>query len=238
MTKSYVLSRRFVWSFLAARDGLPWNPSSHATTLLQHLNARSVTAVRLLSFFKQIPEFTQLNADDKLTLVKYNLMPLILLNCTLAYNKETNSIVEDDRDAPWDDNIFRKLHGEEAYQSLKKIFESFVRLADHDQRIIQLALVILILTKGFSSNDDGKEPTLNDGIAVYRAQNYYTELLWKYLEATHGLGKAAQIFHQLIGYFISWQTLRGNFHQDLINALSPSEMNELLPIMKSLLNFE
>ena len=165
-------------------------------------------------------------------------MPLMLLNCTLSYNKETNSIVEDHRDAPWDDNMFRKIHGEQAYESVKKIFESFVRLADHDQRIIQLALVIFILTKGFSSIDDRKEPILNDGIAVYRAQNYYTELLWKYLESTHGPGKATEIFHQLIGYFMNWQALRENFHQDLLNALSPTEMNELLPIMKSLLNVE
>ena len=224
--------------FVAARDGLPWNPSTHATTLLQHINARSVTAIRLLSFFKQIPEFNELNADDKLTLIKYNLMPLVILNCTLAYNKETNSIIEDDRDAPWNTSLIQKLHGDEAYESVKKIFDSFVRLAQYDQRIIQLALIILILTKGFSNNDDGKEPTLNDGIAVYRAQNYYTELLWKYLETTHGHGKAAQIFHQLIAYFISWQTLRGHFQNDLMNALSPAEMNELLPIMKALLNVE
>lgn len=165
-------------------------------------------------------------------------MPLVILNCTLAYRKETNSIVEDDDDAPWDPSIIRKLHGEEAFQSVKKIFDSFVCLAQYDQRIIQLALIILILTKGFSNNDDGKEPILNDGIAVYRAQNYYTELLWKYLETTHGHGKAAQIFRQLIAHFISWQTLRGHFQHNLMNALSPAEMNELLPIMKSLLHVE
>lgn len=227
-----------VYRFVAARDGLPWNPTTHATTLLQHINARSVTAIRLLSFFKQIPEFNELHADDKLTLIKYNLMPLVILNCTLAYNKETDSIVEDHRDAPWDTSIIRKLHGEEAYESVKKIFEAFVRLAEYDQRIIQLALIILILTKGFSTHDDGKEPILNDGIAVYRAQNYYTELLWKYLETTYGHGKAAQIFRQLIAYFISWQTLRGHFRHELINALTPAEMNELLPIMKSLLHVE
>ncbi|CAF4453399.1 unnamed protein product, partial [Adineta steineri] len=73
---------------LAARDGLPWNPSIYATTFLQHINSRSVPAMRLLSFFRQIPEFNELNVDDKVTLIKYNLMPLVILNNTLSYNAE------------------------------------------------------------------------------------------------------------------------------------------------------
>jgi hypothetical protein len=193
--------------------------------------------MRLLSFFKQIPEFNELNAQDKLTLVKYNLMPLVILNCTLAYDVETKSIKEDDSDAPcYPTSFMIKIHGEEVYIRVKKIFDSFVRIAQYDQRIIQLALIILILTKGFSTNDSAPEPMLNDGIAVYRAQNYYTELLWKYLETIHGYGKAAQIFNELVAHFISWQTLQGQLRHNLRQALSPTEMNELLPIMKSLLH--
>jgi hypothetical protein len=203
---------------------------------LEHLNARSVSAIRLLSFFKQIPEFNELNAQDKFTLVKYNLMPLVILNCTLSWDIETRSVIEDAADAPWDSSILIKVHGEDIYNRVKKIFESFVRIAQYDQRIIQLALIILILTKGFSANGSGTEPILNDGIAVYRAQNYYTELLWKYLETIHGYGKAAQIFNELVVHFVCWQVLQEDLRRNLRKALSPTEMNELLPIMKSLLH--
>ncbi|CAF1354714.1 unnamed protein product [Rotaria sordida] len=221
---------------LAARDGLPWNPSIHTSTLLQHLNARSVSAMRLLSFFKQIPEFNELNVQDRVTLVKYNLMPLFILNCTLGYNRESQTIIETDSDAPWDSSIFMKVHGYDIYNQARKIFESFVRIAQYDQRIIQVALIILILTKGFSANDNSCEPILDDGIAVYRAQNYYTELLWKYLETIHGYGKAIQIFNELVAHFMSWQMLQRYLHRNLCNVLTPTEMNELLPIMKSLLH--
>ncbi|CAF4356197.1 unnamed protein product [Rotaria sp. Silwood2] len=221
---------------LAARDGLPWNPSIYTSTLLQHLNARSVSAMRLLSFFKQIPEFNELNVQDRITLVKYNLMPLIILNCTLGYNTESQKIIEADSDAPWDSTILMKVHGHDIYMKIRKIFESFVRIAQYDQRIIQLALIILILTKGFSTSDGLTEPILNDGIAVYRAQNYYTELLWKYLETMHGYGKTVHIFNELVIHFISWQMLQGYLHRNLCNVLTPTEMNELLPIMKSLLH--
>ena len=110
---------------LAARDGLPWNPSVYATTFLQHLNSRSVPAMRLLTFFKQIPEFNELNVDDKVTLIKYNLMPLVILNCTLSYNTETDQIMETDSDVPISTTIVQKIHGNEIYIRLKKIFESF-----------------------------------------------------------------------------------------------------------------
>jgi len=162
-------------------------------------------------------------------------MPLVILNCTLAYNKEKDSIIEDDGDAPLDSSLLIKVHGEKLYMRVKKIFDSFVRIAQYDQRIIQLALVTLILTNG-STDTNASEPTLNDGIAVYRAQNYYTELLWKYLETMHGYGKAIQIFNELVAHFISWQTLQGEIQRNISDALSPTEMNELLPIMKSLLH--
>ncbi|CAF5008566.1 unnamed protein product, partial [Rotaria sp. Silwood1] len=221
---------------LAARDGLPWNPSIHTSILLQHLNARSVSAMRLLSFFKQIPEFNELNVQDRITLVKYNLMPLFILNCTLGYNTESQTIIEADSDAPWDSTMFRRVHGYDIYMKVKKIFESFVRIAQYDQRIIQLALIILILTKCFSTYDNLSEPILNDGIAVYRAQNYYTELLWKYMETVHGCNITIQIFSKLIAHLMTWQALQIKIRHIIEQNLLSTNINEILPFMKAILH--
>jgi hypothetical protein len=218
----------------AARDGLPWNPSVYATTLLQHLNSRSVPALRLLTFFKQIPEFNQLNVDDKVTLIKYNLMPLFILSHTLSYNIETDQIIETDSDVPFEITVIQKFHGNEIYVRLKKIFDSFVRIANYDQRIIQLALIALMLSKGFATDPD--EPILNDAMTVYRAQNYYIELLWRYMETVHGPNKSICIFNELVVHFISWQTVEKDLHINLRKVLSPADTNELLPIMRSLLH--
>jgi len=192
--------------------------------------------MRLLTFFKQIPEFNQLNVDDKVTLIKYNLMPLALLNSTLSYNMETKQVMETDTDVPWDGSIVRTVHGDEIYMKIKKVFDSFVRIAQYDQRIVQLALIALILTKGFSTDPDASEPILNDNIAVYRAQNYYTELLWKYMETVHGSVKSICIFNELVAHFISWQTVHKELRLSLRKVLSSTDINELLPIMRSLLH--
>ena len=45
-----------------------------------------------------------------------------------------------------------------------------------------LMLVILIFTRAPFIDLDFAEPLLSDNLAVYRAQNYYTEFLWKYME--------------------------------------------------------
>ncbi|CAF4580130.1 unnamed protein product, partial [Rotaria sp. Silwood1] len=219
-----------------ARDGLPWDPTIYATTVLQYINSCSVPIMRLLTFFKQIPEFNELNVDDKVTLIKFNLLPLILLNGTLSYKSETNEIMETDSDVPWNSSILEEVHGNEIYIQIKKIFNSFVCIAQYDQRIIQLALIIFILTKGFSTDPDINEPILNDGMTVYRAQNYYTELLWKYMETSHGFEKSTYLFTELVGHFISWQTLEKQLRLNIRKVLSPKDKNELLPIMRSLLH--
>ncbi|CAF3516543.1 unnamed protein product [Adineta steineri] len=221
-----------------ARDGLPWNPSMHAMSFLQKLNSHSVPLIRLLTFFKQIPEFNQLNVDDKVTLIKYNLLPLLCINCTLSYKIETDQIIETDSDVPWDPSIIQEVYGYDGYLQMRKIFESFVRIAQYDQRIIQLALITLILTKGFAPVHEGElEPILNDGMAVYRAQNYYTELLWKYIETVHGLEKATSIWIQFVTHFITWQTLHKKLRDNVQQNLLTTDMNELLPLMKTLFHF-
>ncbi|CAF1093571.1 unnamed protein product [Adineta steineri] len=220
----------------AARDGLPWDPSVYATTVLEQVNSRSVSALRLISFFKQVPEFNEINVQDRITLIKYNLMPLTMLNYTLSYNTETATIREAEVDAPWDTSILSRVHGEDICKRAKKIFDSFVGISQNDPRIMQLALIILVLTKGFSTNSGSSEPILDDGIAVYRAQNFYTELLWKYLEAKYGYGEAIDIFNKLVMHFISWQTLHKDMAHNFFNVLTPAEVNELLPIMKSLIH--
>ncbi len=220
---------------LATRDGLPWDPSTQTVTFLEILNSYSVSVLRLLSFFKQLPEFNQLNVDDKVTLIKYNLMTVLGINSALSYNRKTNQIIETDSDMPWSTQLYQLVYGYNICIRLHKIFESFLHIVNYDKKIIQLSLIILILTKGFSTTDS-HEPILNDTMAVYRTQNYYIELLWKYMEATHGSEVAVRLFSELIINATSWQTMQGDMRNNILRTLSPKDIDELLPIMKSVLH--
>jgi hypothetical protein len=112
-----------------ARDGLPWDPSVYTMTFLQQLNSHAVPLIRLLTFFKQIPEFNGLNVDDKVTLIKFNLLPLLCINCTLSYKTETETIAETDSDQPWDPTSLQTVYGLDGYQELRKVFDQFLHIA-------------------------------------------------------------------------------------------------------------
>jgi hypothetical protein len=204
-------------------------------TFLQQLNSHAVPLIRLLTFFKQIPEFSELNADDKVTLIKFNLFPLLCINCTLSYKTETDEIVETDSDMPWTTSTIQNVYGIDGQIEMRKTFDKFLHIAKYDQTIIQLALIAFILTKGFQTAADD-EPILNDCMAAYRAQSYYTELLWKYMETVHGSAIAIQIFNKLIAHFMTWQALQIKLRRILEQNLLSNDVNELLPFMKAMLH--
>ena len=207
----------------------------YTMTFLQQLNSHSVPLIRSPTLFKQIPEFNSLNVDDKVTLIKFNLLPLLCINCTLSYKTETETFMESDSDIPWDITSLQTVYGLDGYQELKKVFDQFLRIARYDQKIIQLALITFILTKGFAVTQT-EEPMLNDCMAVNRAQNYYTELLWKYMETIHGPEIAIQMFSKLIVHFMSWQKSLIKLRDIMERNLLTANTNELLPFMKALLH--
>jgi hypothetical protein len=218
----------------AAHSGFPWNPTVYATNLPQHLNARSIPAMRLLAFFKQIPEFNQLNLDDKMILIKYNLMSLVILNCALSFNVNSQQILEVDTDLPWNSSILRSVHGREIHAQIARIFEPLVRIAKFDQKIIHLLLIVLIFTKGLSTGGGTPEPILNDHMTVYIAQKFYTELLWKYLETIYGSEQAFHIFNNLITRFLTWQLLEKKLRDNVEQKYSSTVEIELSPLMRTL----
>jgi hypothetical protein len=192
--------------------------------------------MRLLTFFKQIPEFNQLNVEDRVILIKYNLMPLVVINGTIFYKADIDEIRETETDTPWNPSVMKDIYGNEIYLQVKKNFECFVRIARYDRKIILLALIILIFTRVCLSDADLMEPSLNNSIAVYRAQSFYTEFLWKYLETVHGLEAATRMFQEFIMNFISWKTLDGRIRRSIQQVLSPTDIDDMLPLMKSLLH--
>ena len=189
-----------------------------------------------MAFFKLIPEFHQLAVEDKITLVRHNLMPLVTIYAALSSLSRSDHSVAPFTDRPWSCPIFQKVNGPAIIMEIEKIFEPYLQLARCDQKIVQLALIVLILTKGFSTDSDTPDTILTDGLAVYRAQSHYSELLWKYMEAVHGLATATHIFHQMIARFIAWQTVTVKIRRNVRETLLTVDPVNISPLMKSLLN--
>ena len=203
---------------------------------MQQINTRSISALRLLLFFKQIPEFDQLNVEDRVLLTKYHLMPLVILNGALNYRADVGQVLETERDVPWNMMAMEEFYGTEVCLQIEKNFQRFLRMAQYDKKIMLLSLVILIFTPSTPTDVDTGEPLLNDNLAVYRAQSHYIGFLWKYLETVHGCAKAMKTFQELVTNFIAWRSMDSHIRNSIRHNLSPTDVDGMIPLMKSLLN--
>lgn len=193
--------------------------------------------MRLLSFFKQIPEFSQLNVDDKVILIKYNALIAMGISCALSFDPERGQILETETDKPWNTEFRQLTYGYAIFKRVVKIFCFFLNIAKYDQKIIELALIVVILTSGLSTTDSSAT-AVNDRKATYCAQKYYIELLWKYLEATLGLEEAIRLYGRFVNHILSWQMIQEEVREHTIRVLSPQDIEDLLPIMKAVLRIE
>lgn len=219
---------------LAAQDGFERRPLPIAQTISDQLNTHSISAFRLLAFFKQIPEFNQININDKMILIKYNLMHIISLNNAASFKPMADKLHLIDGDVPWNVPLIEHIHGNSIIPDLQRIFRPMIQIARMDLKIFPIVFIIFILLKGLSAGEGVPEPTLEDEMSVYCAQNIFTELLWKYLETTYGLQSAVRIMSTIVTKFISWQIyilkMRGNVNQ----IITVTDEAEILPLMKSI----
>ena len=218
--------------FIAARNGHPCD-SKERVNFVQIVNSYSASVLRFLTFFKQIPEFNQLNIDDRVILTKYNLVAIAGISHSISYNPILRHDTDNNSELPWHSEIYKLVFGYRFCLNLRKILEPFIQIANQNYKIVQLFLVILILTKGFSI-DNSREPILTNEIAVYHVQNSYTELLWKYLEANYKFEESVRFYAQLIGGTLSWQTVQDEMRASILRALSPQDYDKLQPILKSI----
>jgi len=219
---------------LAAQEGFIHGPIAVPQNILEQLNTHSVAAFRLLAFFKQIPEFNQVKIDDKMILIKYNLMHVIVLNNAASFQSVPNKLPQIDGDVPWNIHLLERVHGQSILPDLQRIFRPIVEIARADMKIFPMVFIVFILLKGLSAGEGVPEPILEDGISVYRAQNIFTELLWKYLETNHGSHAATRIMSTIVTKFMSWQVYYLKMRSNVNQLVSVTDENRLLPLMKSI----
>ena len=180
--------------------------------------------------------FEQLNVEDKILLTKHHLMPLVILNGALNYRDDVGQVLEGEQDVPWNMLTMQEFYGTEVSLQMDKNFQRFLRIARYDRKIMLLALVILIFTSARSIDIASPVPSLNDNLAVYRAQSHYATLLWKYMETVHGFKQTIKTFQDLVMNFILWRGMDNHVRTSIQHALSPSDVDGMIPLMKSLLN--
>jgi hypothetical protein len=110
-----------------------------------------------------------------------------------------------------------------------------LEITEQDAAILSLLLVILLFSQGLSMNED--EPSLNDSLAVNRAQSYYTRILWNYMINKQGERKTWKQFTHLLTIIFRIQSMTKKTREFFrVQHRTSDIMNRIAPLMQSVLH--
>ncbi|CAF3655025.1 unnamed protein product [Rotaria socialis] len=194
----------------------------------------NIQALRLITYFKLMPEFTSLDEDDKFILIKYNTFALVFMRSALGYNQSTDSYHEQDTDdCVFSGGDFIQCFSLFQYVQLTRAIVRLLDASKNDRLIIQILLIIILFSKGSSllTHIDAVEPIVKDILSIYRAQNIFIDLLWKYCEEKFGFAKTIKIWLKLVTSSIDIHFQAYNIRQNYIK--NEFVADKLVPLMKS-----
>lgn len=192
-----------------------------------------LASIRLITFIKQIPEFNSFDPEDRVTLVKYNLLAVVFMHIVLLYDPKYDSYHEYNTEDPiFQGQDWIEILGEEFYRELTNRATKLIKIVQNDRVIIKTFLLLILFTKGFCSYDIAHEPSLNNYSIVFQTQNYYLETLYKYCLHHYGLTKTLTIFTNLLGHLFSVQRLAVHLKDYVHDHINASQVS---PLMQSVL---
>jgi len=219
------------------QSGINIDLSNRVSALISWSEFSNQLFLRFIDFFRQINEFQGLLLDDRLILIKYNLLPVfpICKSYIIKYPGGCCSL-DSTEEAEKNRQFFKLFDAPNIVRdSFVNVVISLIQVTGQDPTLLSLLLIILILTPGLSMSEE--EPPLNDSLAVNRAQCYYIKILWNYLINQSGEIEACKRFIQLLTLILRIQS--GNqiyrlfFRDECVKA---NTVDKLAPLMQSVLN--
>lgn len=175
----------------------------------------------LIWFYKSILDFKQIDIDDQLLLIKCNLLNIIHLHHIIVQNFQDNPMIGKHM-TKWMDEDFHK--------QMSQTRRNLYYFTKHPL-VLKLALVVLIFSinlsipRGSSQFDEYKNPR-----KIYELQNYYTDILWKYLNSLYDEREAAHSLQIIVMQILRYQKLmvtmesrvREGSHMNILHSLMQS----------------
>lgn len=207
------------------------------SALVTWLEFANQLALRFINFFRRIGEFEALHADDRLILIKYNLLPLFPISKCYNYNPNNDCMSSENSEEAEKHRRFFTLFGASnaVRESFINLILSLVKITEQDPVLLSLLLVILLFSQGLSMSDD--EPPLKDPLAVTRAQSHYIEVLWNYMVNKQGETKTCKWFTQLLNMILLIQSAGKRTREFFSDQLKTSNsVDKIGPLMQSVLH--
>jgi hypothetical protein len=191
---------------------------------------------RVISFFKLIPEFSTLHEHDKLLLVKHNTFTSVFVRSALVYDPVTDVYHDtDSNDCAFAGKDLIQCFSLEQYEKSTRCVCRILEASHNDRLLIQVFIIIVVLSKGSAicTFTDESEPIAFDILALFRTQNIFVELLWKYCVDKFDLLTAVDIWTRLT---FSLMDAHLQSYNTRCQYARPNDIaKQLVPLMKSVL---
>ena len=172
--------------------------------------------------------FKSLHEDDRLALVKHNLVGVLYLHLCMCVDMNTDIYRE-----PHTAHDFcyhaseLSRYSDEIYDHSMVLVEEVQNLCSNDHLIIKLLMLIMTFSKGSDLN----EPNWIQPIEIFNAQNVFIDLLWKYLDVRFGSDQIPSIFSGLIFACMKAQILGRKTKEAIVKQTVNND--HLAPLMQS-----
>ncbi|CAF2734091.1 unnamed protein product [Rotaria sp. Silwood2] len=177
-----------------------------------------------IEYLKLIPEFNNLIMDDKVRLIKNHIGTIVHINEPLMFQMPPTNLI----------GSWTSVFGLDITKRLFKrhqIIEQYIV----DPIILKVLLIILVLSSSNCRYTDYTDMDLicDDPLSIFKAQNIYVELLWKYI-LLHSTNEqhAAKFFNRLMIYILFAQNL--HLEIDYYISCLKHEIKQMNPMIQSM----
>ena len=191
-----------------------------------------------MDFVVKLGKFEGLNVDDRFILIKYNLIFLFCILTCFRPEEDANdcSSNREQEEAKETRQMYVLCNQSDyIYEMVVNLRVTFNDILGHDRVLVSLLLAIFLFSKGLSMNEN--EPSLQDSLSVYRAQSYYTTLLWNYLIEKQGETNTCKYFTKSLTGIFRAQLAALEFRRFLGSQMTTLDpVNDIAPLMQTVLH--
>jgi hypothetical protein len=152
----------------------------------------------LISFYKSIPQFNQLDIKDRVLLIKLNFVKIINLHSILIQKFQVNPLIG---------FCMTKWINADYYQRMSRTRRYCDRFIEHPL-VLKLALIVFIFSINLSTSYEiDPFDDYTNKIDIRRIQDFYTTVLWRYLNILYEEREAIRSMEIIIRQILHYQTL-------------------------------
>jgi hypothetical protein len=171
-----------------------------------------------------------LHEDDRLALVKHNLVTILYLHFCICTNTDTEIFHEPNTPT---DFCYKaqdlRAYSDKIYYDAMKLATDLQQVSANDPLLIKILMLIMIFSKGA----DWNEPHLREPEKIFHVQNIFVNLLWNYLTVRFGCESTSSVCSRLLFSCMKAHSIARESKESV--AKKNVYTDDLAPLMQSVL---